>query len=358
MSGDSPVTVTVSGSVATFIANGMSMVWPTLTMMPGCSTLAKPGELGGDGVGADRQRVQAVDARRIGDVGADEAGLRVRCGDGDARNRGVLRVGDAAGDVAGGLLGRAGTAISASAPRQARPDHSLHAVSPPILARARSRRRPSLASAVPVVTRDRSRTAKQAPDQPQPQDPSWRRRKLRQMPTRTVESVTGDIQTIGIQTIGARGYDCQNFGIWDRSLGTNDGRSSDYCSAATRRLHFRPAAAHRPAARPAAARPPRAPRLRAGPRVASATARLNRASWKSGSSASARSRSGTASSGRPCVRCSTMPRLAMTTGLSGSTREPSASACAAASNRRAAARHPRQAEVRRRRSARRRRSPR
>ena len=42
MSGDWPVTVTVSWSVATFIANGTSMVWPTLMTMPGCSTLANP----------------------------------------------------------------------------------------------------------------------------------------------------------------------------------------------------------------------------------------------------------------------------------------------------------------------------
>ena len=42
MSGDSPVTVTVSCSVATFIAIVMSIVWPTLTMMPLFATLAKP----------------------------------------------------------------------------------------------------------------------------------------------------------------------------------------------------------------------------------------------------------------------------------------------------------------------------
>ena len=39
---------------------------------------AEPLELGGDLVGADRQRRQAIDAFAVGHLGADEAGLRVR----------------------------------------------------------------------------------------------------------------------------------------------------------------------------------------------------------------------------------------------------------------------------------------
>ena len=42
MSGDSPVTVTVSDMFATFIVRPTSSVWPTLTVTPLFSTLLKP----------------------------------------------------------------------------------------------------------------------------------------------------------------------------------------------------------------------------------------------------------------------------------------------------------------------------
>ena len=82
----------------------MSSVCPTLSTMPLLSILAEALELGDEIVGADGQGGQAVDAFAVGDVGADEAGLRVASGDRHARHRRALRVDEAAGDGAGRLL--------------------------------------------------------------------------------------------------------------------------------------------------------------------------------------------------------------------------------------------------------------
>ena len=128
-----------------------------------------------------------------------------------------------------------------------------------------------------------------------------------------------------------------------------------YFSAATRRS-LPGAAAHRSAAPPAAPPPPPAPAPAA--RRARARARSKRASWKSGSRVSARSRSGTASSGRPCLGEQDAPvgdhhRVA---GLDAVGRRASACAARVESPRRRQASG--QPQVRRRRTARRRRSPR
>ncbi len=42
MSGDCPVTVTVSSTLAIFMDSPMSSVWPTFSVRPLCSTLLNP----------------------------------------------------------------------------------------------------------------------------------------------------------------------------------------------------------------------------------------------------------------------------------------------------------------------------
>ena len=102
--GDSPVTVTVSCSVATCSCWSTVRVWLMTTRMPSRLTVLEPGELEGDVVDARRQREKPEGPVRADDLHLrlNERGTRRR--DRDARQHGTGVVGDRAVDAAAEVL--------------------------------------------------------------------------------------------------------------------------------------------------------------------------------------------------------------------------------------------------------------
>ena len=102
MTGDWPLTVTVSCSVATFRLTLTCALKPSVMRMPSRTLVWKPGELERQPVFARRHRREAVDARFVGDRGERADLRRARRGDGHAGQHAALRVLDLTADAAGG----------------------------------------------------------------------------------------------------------------------------------------------------------------------------------------------------------------------------------------------------------------
>ncbi len=101
MTGDWPLTVTVSCSVATFSATLTCALKPSVMRMPSRTSRLEAGELEREPVFARRHGGEAVDARFVGHGGQRADLRRARGGDGDAGQHAALRVLHFTADAAG-----------------------------------------------------------------------------------------------------------------------------------------------------------------------------------------------------------------------------------------------------------------
>ena len=95
-SGDSPVTVTVSVSVATCMAKGTERFCPTSSSTSGTTIGGEARKLGLQLVAAGRQAAQPVLAALVADVAVNATGGQRGRGDRDARQRAARRIGHGA----------------------------------------------------------------------------------------------------------------------------------------------------------------------------------------------------------------------------------------------------------------------
>ena len=105
MTGASACTVSCSVTPATASSKLMTASAPTVSVDPAADRAAEALHLGRDLVGPWRNGGDPETSFRIGHAGADEPGFNVLGGDGRARQRRSLRVGDGADDGGGFLLG-------------------------------------------------------------------------------------------------------------------------------------------------------------------------------------------------------------------------------------------------------------